>query len=54
MGVSEDFVTRGSVERAPFGVFDAWIELESCFLGAARVIDAIGAGKRVNIFVVQS
>ncbi len=43
----------GGVERSAFRILDAGIEIERGFLGAARVIDAIGAGKRIHVFVIE-
>ena len=51
--VGQDFVAGGGVERSAFGVLDARIEIERGFLGAARVVDAIGAGQRVDVFVIE-
>ena len=53
MRVGENFVSGGGVEGSAFGVLDARIEIERSFFGATRVFDAIGAGKRVDVFVVE-
>ena len=53
VGVGEDFVSGGGVERSAFGVLDARIEIERGFFGAAGVVDAVGAGERVDVFVVE-
>src|SRR5262249_27816094 len=49
--VGENFASGSGVERATFGVLDARIEVECGFFGAARVLDALGSGQRVDIFV---
>ena len=51
--IRENFVAGGGVERSAFGILDAGIEIERGFFGAAGVVDAIGAGKRVDVFVVE-
>ena len=43
----------GGVERSAFGILDARIEIERGFFGAAGVVDAIGAGQRINVFVIE-
>src|SRR5579863_9615591 len=53
MRVGEDFVAGGGVERSAFGILDAWIEIERGFFGAARVVDAIRARQRINVFVIE-
>jgi hypothetical protein len=45
VGVGEDFVAGGGVEGSAFGVFDARVEIEGGFFGAAGIVDAIGAGE---------
>ena len=51
--VGEDFVAGGGVEGSAVGILDARIEIERGFFGAAGVVDAIGAGERVDVFVVE-
>ncbi len=51
--VGENFVSGGGVEGSAFGVFDAGIEVERGLFGAAGVVDAIGSGKRIDIFVIE-
>src|SRR5208282_6255004 len=34
-------------------ILDARIEVESSFFGAASVVDTIGAGQRIDIFVIE-
>ena len=53
VGVGEDFVAGGGVEGSAFGVFDARVEIEGGFFGAAGIVDAIGAGERVDVFVIE-
>ena len=51
--VGENFVAGGGVERSAFGILDARIEIERGFFGAAGVVDAIWAGQRINVFVIE-
>ena len=51
--VGENFVSGGGVEGSAFGILDAGIEIERGLFGAAGVVDAVGAGERVNVFVVE-
>ena len=53
MRVGENFVSGGGVERSAFAVLDARIKIKRGFFRATRVIDAIGAGQRINIFVIE-
>ena len=53
MRVGQNFVPGGGIERSAFRVLDAWVEIESGFLGAAGVFDAVFAGKRIDVFVVE-
>ena len=53
VGVGEDFVSGGGVEGSAVGVLDARIEIERGFFGAAGVVDAVGAGERVDVFVIE-
>ena len=51
--VGQNFVAGGGVERSAFGILDARIEIERGFFGAAGVVDAIGAGQGINVFVIE-
>jgi hypothetical protein len=51
--VGQNFVAGGGVERSAFGILDARVEIERGFFGAAGVVDAIGAGERINVFVIE-
>ena len=51
--VREDFVSGSGVERSAFAVLDARIEIERGFFRATRVVDAIGAGQGVDVFVIE-
>ena len=53
VGVRQHFSAGGGVERSAFGVLDARIGIERGLFGAARVLDALGAGQRVNVFVIK-
>ena len=53
VGVGEDFVSGGGVKGSAVGVLDARIEIERGLFGAAGVIDAVGAGERVDVFVIE-
>ena len=53
MRVGQDFVAGGGVERAAFGILDARVVVERGFLGAAGVVDALFAGKRVDVGGVE-
>ena len=53
MRVGQDFVTGGGVERAAFGILDARIVVERRFLSAASIVDALFAGKRIHVGVVE-
>ena len=41
------------VERSALGILDARIEVERGLLGAARVSNAVGAGQRIDVFVIE-
>ncbi len=47
--VGQNFVAGGGVERAAFGILDARVVVERGLLGAAGVVDALFAGKRVDV-----
>ena len=51
--IGQDFVAGGGVERSAFGILDARIEVERGLLGAARVVDALFARKRVDVGGVE-
>ena len=51
VGVGQDFVAGGGVERSAFGILDARVVVERGFLGAAGVVDALFAGQRVHVGV---
>ena len=53
MRVGQDFVASSGVKRSAFGILDARIEVERSFFGTARVIDAVGAGERIHVFVIE-
>ena len=53
MRVGENLLSGGGVERSSFGILDARIEIECGLFGAAGIVDAVGAGKRVDVFVVE-
>ena len=46
-------MARGGVERAAFGVLDAWVEVDRRLFGAARVVDALFPRKRIYVGVVK-
>src|ERR1700683_3326994 len=48
-----DLVACGGVEGSAFRILDTRIEIKRGFFGAAGVIDAIGAGQRIYILVVE-
>ena len=51
--IGQHLVADGGVEGAALGVDDARVGVEGRFLGTARVVDAIGGGKRVDIVVIK-
>ena len=51
--IGQHFSAGGGVERSAFGVLDARIGVERGLFGAARVLDALGAGQRVNVLVIK-
>ena len=53
MRVGEDLASGGGIERSAFRVLDARIEVERGFFRAAGVVDAVGAGERVDVFVIE-
>ena len=53
VGVGQNFVAGGGVERSAFGILDARIVVERGLLGAAGVVDALFAGKRVHVGGVE-
>ena len=50
MRVGQNLVAGGGIERSAFGILDARIEIERGLLRAARVVDALCAGKRINVW----
>jgi hypothetical protein len=53
VGVGQNFVAGGGVERSAFRVLDARVEVERGFFGATGVVDAIGARQGVDVFVIE-
>ncbi len=53
VGVGQNFVSGGGVEGSAVGVLETRVEIERGFFGAAGVVDALGAGERVDVFVVE-
>ena len=51
--IRQHFSAGGGVERSALGVLDAWVGVEGSLFGAARVLDALGAGQRVNVLVIK-
>src|SRR5208282_3230318 len=51
--IRQHFSAGGGVERSAFGVLDAGIGVERGLFGATRVLDALGAGQRVNVLVIK-
>ena len=53
MRVGENFAAGGGVEGCAVGVLEARVKIERCFFGAAGIVDAVGAGERIDIFVIE-
>ena len=53
MRVGENFAAGRGIERAAVGILEARVGVERGFFSAASVIDTLGAGKRIDIFVVE-
>ncbi len=46
-------MTGGGVEGSALGILDAWVEIERGFFGAPGIVDSVGAGERINVFVIE-
>ena len=53
MAVALDLPAVGGVERSAFGVVDALVHCKRGLLGAARIVDALLAGERVDVVKVE-
>ena len=53
MRIGQNFVPGRGVERSAFGILDARIEIQRGLFRATRVFDAIRAGQRINVFVIE-
>jgi len=53
MRIRQHFSARGRVERSALRVFNARIGVHRRLFGAPRILDSLGSGKGINVFVIK-
>src|ERR1700686_1386121 len=51
--IRQNFSAGSGVKRSAVRVLDARVDIERSLLGAARVLNALGTGQRVNVLVIE-